>query len=133
LTLFVDTTVWSLYFRRDVTPQSPEIIALRQTLSQGAAVATGFVLQELLQGILGPRAKTTILEHFNAIHMITPSRDDHVEAAELRNHCRRTGIQVGTVDALIAQLCIARDLELLTIDNDFKHVSRKSRLRVWHP
>jgi predicted nucleic acid-binding protein len=133
LTLFVDTTVWSLYFRRDVTPRSPEIVALRQTLFQGEAVATGLVLQELLQGILGPRARTTILEHFTSIHMIVPSRDDHVEAAELRNHCRRAGVQVGTVDALIAQLCMVKDLELLTIDKDFTHVSRNSRLRVWQP
>jgi predicted nucleic acid-binding protein len=35
------------------------------------------------------------------------------------------------VDALIAQLCIAHDLVLLTTDADFRHASRHIPLRVW--
>ena len=133
MTLFVDTSVWSLFFRRDVPPELPQILALRRTLFEGAAVATGLVLQELLQGLSGPRAKAEILDHFSGIQMTVPTRADHVNAAELRNRCRRSGIQIGTVDALIAQLCIANDLTLLAMDNDFTHMSRKAPLRVWRP
>jgi predicted nucleic acid-binding protein len=131
LTLFVDTTIWSHFFRRDVQPNSPEIRALRQTLLEGGVVATGFVLQEVLQGVSGPRAKDQIVERFRTILLLVPSFTHFVEAAELRNHCRRSGIQVGTVDALIAQLCIANDLTLLSADEDFTYMARESRLRVW--
>ena len=52
-------------------------------------------------------------------------------AAEIRNTCRRAGIQVGTIDALLARLCLRHDLTLLTMDNDFKHVTRLYPLRIW--
>jgi hypothetical protein len=41
-----------------------------------------------------------------------------------RNRCRRKGVQVGTVDALIAQLCIRHELRLLTNDLDFTRVAK---------
>jgi len=56
-----------------------------------------------------------------------------VAAAELRNKCRRAGVQVGTIDALIAQLCIRHDLVLLSTDKDFKLASAHCALRVWQP
>ncbi|MBC8056354.1 MAG: hypothetical protein H7Y61_07220 [Rhizobiales bacterium] len=54
-------------------------------------------------------------------------------AAELRNTCRREGIQVGTIDALLAQLCIRHDLTLLSTDNDFKLAAPHGALRVGSP
>ena len=54
MTLFVDTSVWSLVFRRDAESAAPEVRALRHAL-EGAEtiVTTGLVLQELLQGSPG--------------------------------------------------------------------------------
>lgn len=43
----------------------------------------------------------------------------------------RTGIQIGTIDALLAQLCIHHDLTLLTRDKDFVPVAERSTLRLW--
>ena len=58
-------------------------------------------------------------------------RDDDIDAAELRNRCRRAGIQIGTIDALLAQLCIGHDLTMLTTDGDFRRVAKQSVLKVW--
>ena len=63
--------------------------------------------------------------------MLSPTRETHFAAAELRNHCRRNGVQAGTVDALIAQLCIENELTLLTSDQDFGHIARFSNLELW--
>ena len=49
----------------------------------------------------------------------------------LRNRCRQAGIQIGTIDALLAQLCIARELTMLTADADFQRIAGQSPLRVW--
>jgi predicted nucleic acid-binding protein len=49
----------------------------------------------------------------------------------LRNTCRRAGVQIGTVDALIAQLCIRHGLTLLTTDLDFTHAAKHCDLKVW--
>jgi hypothetical protein len=60
-----------------------------------------------------------------------PHRGDHVAAADLRNACRRRGVQIGTIDALLAQLCIRHGLVMLTTDRDFHRVAELSRLRLW--
>ena len=132
MTLLVDTSVWSLAFRRDSLAPSAEVDALRGALEGGEpTVITGLILQELLQGFSGPRDRSRIIDHFGALPLISPDRQDHIDAAELRNRCRRAGAQVGTIDAVIAQLCIRHDLTLLTTDNDFARVAAHANLRIW--
>ena len=132
MTFFVDTSVWSLALRRDGSLSAPEVIALRNALEGGVAVVTtGLVLQELLQGFAGPRARSEIIERFGALPLLSPDRQDHIEAAELRNRCRRAGVQIGTIDAIIAQICLRHDLTLLTTDNDFTGIAKHSALRLW--
>ena len=134
MTLLVDTSVWSLALRRDEQAEQPEVNALKEALAgSDVVVITGLVLQELLQGFSGPKAASTIVERLSALALIQPDRADHIAAAELRNMCRRGGVQIGTVDALIAQLCIANDLTLLSTDLDFKHVSKHCKLKLWLP
>ncbi len=134
MTLFVDTSVWSLALRRDTAPEGPEVQRLREALGGGEAIyTTGIVLQELLQGFRGPKAKARIVERFGALAMIVPVRDDYIDAAELRNKCRRHGIQVGTIDALFAQLCIRHKLIMLATDLDFGHMTKWTSLQLWCP
>jgi predicted nucleic acid-binding protein len=132
VTLFVDTSVWSLALRRDQVSTAPEVRVLRDALEGGETiVVTGLVLQELLQGFSGPRARKDIIDRFSALPLLAPNRLDHIDAAELRNRSRRAGLQIGTIDAVIAQLCIRHDLTLLTTDNDFVLAARHCALRVW--
>jgi predicted nucleic acid-binding protein len=132
LSLFVDTSVWSLALRRDAPSDAPEVRELQRALGAGeTVVTTGLVLQELLQGFAGPRAREQIIARFSALPFIMPDRQDHVEAAEVRNTCRRAGVQVQTIDALLAQLCIRHDLDLLTVDGDFGQIARILPLKVW--
>lgn len=132
MSLFVDTSVWSLALRRDAPEDSPEVRALMMALGAGQSIlTTGLVLQELLQGFAGPRARQAILERFSAVPLLTPDRGDHIEAATLRNTSRRAGVQIGTIDALIAQLCIRHDLTLLSTDRDFERVSNHAALKLW--
>jgi len=132
--LFVDTSVWSLAFRRDVASAAAEVTALRQALEGGEIlVTTGLILQELLQGFVGPRARKDIIDRFTALPFLYPDRQDHIDAAELRNRCRRAGLQIGTIDALLAQLCVRHALTLLTADKDFTGVASQCPLRLWQP
>lgn len=132
MSLLVDTSVWSLALRRDASTDEPEVQALVEALAgSDVVVTTGLVLQELLQGFTGPKAASAIVERFSALALVQPDRDDHIAAAELRNKCRRAGVQLGTVDALIAQLCIRNGLTLLTSDQDFIHAAKHCELKVW--
>ncbi len=132
MSLFVDTSVWSLAFRRDAPAAVNEVRELVRAIEAGEELmTTGLVLQELLQGFSGPRHRTQILDRFAALPLLLPDRRDHVAAAELRNKCRRGGIQIGTIDALLAQLCLRHDLTMLTTDRDFRNLAGCCALKLW--
>lgn len=132
MSLFVDTSVWSLAFRRDAPAVVKEVRELVRAIKAGEElITTGLVLQELLQGFSGPRNRAQILDRFAALPLLVPDRRDHADAAELRNKCRRGGIQIGTIDALLAQLCLRHDLTMLTSDRDFRSIARHCALKLW--
>ena len=134
MSLLVDTSVWSLAFRRDAPASASERGELVRSIEAGEElVTTGLILQELLQGFSGPRDRVQILDRFAALPLLVPDRRDHVDAAELRNKCRRGGIQIGTIDALLAQLCLRHGLTMLTADKDFRNIAGHCALKVWAP
>ena len=129
--LLVDTSVWSLALRRDARSDVPEVgLLLRALEGESEVYTTGLVLQELLQGFSGPTARDAILTKFASLPVIVPEVKDHADAATLRNLCRRNGVQVGTIDALIASLAIRFELTLLTTDGDFEHLSRYADINL---
>ena len=132
--LFPDTSAWSLLLRRDGLPRHPAALRLETALATGEDVAgTGLVLQEVLQGFPRPATVRSIVERFVGVELVVPTRDDHLHAAEVRNRCRRHGVQLGTVDALLAALCIDRGYLMLTADEDFHRAAGHVPLLCWQP
>jgi predicted nucleic acid-binding protein len=132
VSLLVDTSVWFLAFRRDAEMLVPEVKALQHALEGADQVfTTGLVLQELLQGFAGPKARGQLIERFAALGFLQPDREDHIEAAAVRNSCRRHGVQIGTIDAVLIQLCLKNDLVLLSADNDFRSAAKHIKFRLW--
>ena len=132
MSMLVDTSVWSLALRRDAEQAAPQVAVLRAALLGADQVfTTGLVLQELLQGFAGPKARAQLVERLSALAFLQPDRGDHIEAAEVRNTCRRRGVQVGTIDALLIQLCRRHDLMLLSADQDFQAAARHVEFRLW--
>ncbi|MCC6243968.1 MAG: PIN domain-containing protein [Gemmatimonadaceae bacterium] len=132
MSLLVDTSVWSLAFRRDTDASSPAVEVLRSALDGADQVfTTGLVLQELLQGFSGPKARDQLIERFAVLAFLQPDREDHIDAAEIRNICRRNGVQIGTIDALLIQLCVRHDLILLSADHDFRSAAKHIKFRLW--
>src|ERR1700686_2438004 len=132
MSLFDDPNVWSLALRRDGSSSAPQVAALVKAIESGEPIlTTGLVLQELLQGFSAPKARQQILDRFSALPLLIPDRADHVEAAALRNTCRRHGVQIGTIDALLAQLCIRHSLSMLSSDQDFQGIANHCALRLW--
>ena len=133
MSLLVDTSVWSLAFRRSTEVAAPEVRTLLHALEGADQVfTTGLVLQELLQGFAGPKARGQLIERFAALGFIQPDREDHIQAAEVRNSCRRNGVQIGTIDAVLIQLCLKHDLVLLSSDNDFRSAAKHIKFRQWN-
>ena len=132
MSIFVDTSVWSLALHRDAPPPNPQVHWLERTLQTGEAIfTTGLVLQELVQGFTGPKAREIIVDRFTALPLVIPDRGDHIAAAELRNACRHNGVQIGTIDALYSQLCIRHELLMLSTDTGFERIAELSPLALW--
>ncbi|MBT3325370.1 MAG: PIN domain-containing protein [Gemmatimonadales bacterium] len=129
--LLVDTSVWSLAFRNNAPSTLPKIRRLAQALREGEQVfTTGLVLQELLQGFPDDEARDLILERFSVLPHVVPDGRDYVDAAELRRRLASEGLRIGTIDALLAQLCLRHDLTLLTTDLAFNRVAEMTSLSV---
>ncbi len=132
MSLLVDTSVWSLAFRRVGQQGALEVGALRAALLGADQVfTTGLVLQEVLQGFAGPKNRDELVERISVLAFLQPDKQDHIAAAGIRNSCRRRGVQIGTIDALLIQLCQRYDLTLLTTDQDFQAASQHVDVRLW--
>ena len=71
MTLLIDTSDCSLALRRDALATDPELQELKDALlGTDFVVTTGLVLQELLQGFSGPKARAQIIERFAALPLL---------------------------------------------------------------
>ena len=71
MNVLVDTSVWSLAFRRDTPPDTPEMKTLLRCLErQDILFTTGIMLQELLQGFRGPKQRERLIERLRAIQRV---------------------------------------------------------------
>jgi predicted nucleic acid-binding protein len=131
--VLADTSVWSLAYRRDTPGDHPEVAALKAFLVRGDVVSTGLIYLELLRGFTSPDSRMVLESDFDAVPFLAPRRRDYAGAADLATKCRAHGVQLATIDALIAQLAIAYDVQLLTTDSDFSHAAKHIPLDVWRP
>ncbi len=104
-----------------------------KSLASRGVITTGVVYLELLRGFTRPATRDEITSQFNDVPFIEPNRTDYASAADLSVTCRSNGVQLETVDALIAQVCIANDVTLLTADGDFTNAAQHIDLNVWEP
>ncbi len=131
--VLVDTSVWSLAFRRTaaVTPATPvtpaaaglrstsAVAVLRDLVIDGRAALMGSIRQELLSGIKSNFQFVSLRQTLSAFDDIALTRDDYQLAAEFFNTCRSRGVQGSQTDFLICAVASARKLPILTTDLDF--------------
>ena len=122
----VDTTVWSLAFRRNVPStaavakvSSPALQALRDLVADGRATLIGAIRQELLSGMKSHDQFLKLSQALAAFDDLVLSRADYELAAEFFNNCRSKGVQGSNTDFLICAAASARKLPILTTDQDF--------------
>jgi len=133
--IVVDTSVWSLAFRRRGWPNrvTPGVVKLLQKLTKEKqqVVVPGIVLQELLSGVKDPAQWERIKELMEGYPLILATKEQYIEASNISNVCRRAGVSAATIDCLIAAQCIMLNGVLLTLDDDFKRISGCCGLRLY--
>lgn len=116
--VLVDTSAWVDFLRPGDSPVDDLIPHL---VRSGHARLCGPVLCELLQGVRSPRQATRLQDLLRALSYIEDDRSDWLAAGYTLQHLRRGGITVPLSDALIATLAIRRALDVLTLDQHFRH------------
>jgi predicted nucleic acid-binding protein len=128
--LLVDTSVWSLFLRRQKRNNDDAyVVRLHYYLEGNDCIhLIGSILQELLDGIKDHKQFELLRDYLEPFPLINLDREDYIEASRLRNFCRSRGIQASPVDFLISVVCIRRNYPLLTADDDFRHIAIHSKL-----
>lgn len=128
--VLVDTSVWSLALRRRNPVSSPEADALADLIADGRAVMIGAVRQEILSGIRHIAQFDRLRYALDAFPDETVDTEDYIEAASICNRCLDAGVLTGNTDCLISAVAILRDMEVLTMDRDFHHMSSVVPVRI---
>ena len=127
--IVIDTSVWAAWFNG---VNSVEVGRLDEALERQDAGLAPVILTEVLQGFRSDRDLERARALLVRLPVLTLDVEGHVAAARLFRQLRRRGITVrGAVDCIIAQTCIAADVELLSSGRDFVAIARHSRLRLW--
>ena len=123
MNVLIDTSVWSLVYRRkalDYNQQQRRITeSVGAIISEGRAKLLGMVRQELLSGLREPAQFERLRRILQEFPDIALTQDDHVEAARMCNLCRAKGIAESHIDYLICAVASRRDWFILTLDRDF--------------
>ncbi len=127
MNVLVDTSVWSLAFRRREPEATPEVLELRELIFEGRANILGSVRQEVLSGIRSDTDFRRLRDALRAFPDVEVGTADHERAAELFNLCRRAGVQGSNTDFLICAVADRERMPILTTDRDFplfaEHIS----------
>lgn len=130
--IVLDTSVLSLVFRRAAAATThPAVRQFRRLVDDDAGLAVpGIVFQELLSGVKNPEDFKRLEEALSGFPLLLADRVAHRRAAMVRNACRSAGIAAASFDCLIAAQALIADAELFTLDADFVHVARATRLKL---
>lgn len=128
MSVIVDTSAWSLAFRRAadrLNPQEEAIVKeLTALMNDGRAKIIGLIRQELLSGIKKPAQFEQLRVQLRSFLDETLQTSDYEESAHAGNICRSKGITPSPVDILICAVAIGRGWSIFTTDPDFSTYAR---------
>ena len=127
MNVIVDTSVWSLAFRRTrATPRGDASMVeeLTELIREGRALLMGPIRQELLSGISDARQFTALRDRLRAFADVAIRELDYERAAEFSNSCRQSGVQGSHVDFLICSVAAGSGSAILSTDRDFTRYAR---------
>jgi predicted nucleic acid-binding protein len=121
MSVIVDTTIWSKYFRRKYHEQNSGIInEVAKLIENQNIVVIGPVKQELLSGISNKNIFNKLRTKMRAFIDFKIKSADYELAAEYYNNCMKKGIQGSAIDFLLCSISVRNKFKIYTEDGDFK-------------
>jgi predicted nucleic acid-binding protein len=133
MNVLVDTSVWSLAFRRDAPRGTATEGELRELIGEGRVLMIGAIRQELLSGIRTAEQFKKLRERLRAFPDLFLDEADDEEAASCFNRCRSRGVQGSNTDFLMCAVALRRGAAVLTTDGDFARFARVLQVKLHRP
>ena len=118
MSIIVDTSVWSLAFRRNQPTNDLSVDIFR------------VVRQEILSGIKYLEQYEKLKNELRAFPDLILEIEDYEVAASYFNICRQKGVQGSNTDFLLCAVASRRSYEILTTDNDFNYYSQHIPIKL---
>ena len=117
--VLVDTSVWSLAFRRR-TPGHAAVDGLRHLIGDCRVAMIGPIRQEVLSGIRETAVFERLRDRLRAFSDEAVDSADYEQAAAFFNTCRAKGLQGSNTDLLLCAVSARHRLPIMTTDADFR-------------
>jgi predicted nucleic acid-binding protein len=118
--VLVDTSIWSLVFRRQLRIVDRATIELASLIREKRAFLIGPIRQELLSGIRETLQFEAVRERLRPFPDLAIHEADYEEGALFYNRCRTAGVQGSNTDFLICAVAARLSMSILTNDRDFQ-------------
>lgn len=130
--VIVDTSVWSLAFRKKVkTENEIKLIEyLSELIRDLRVVMIGPIRQEILSGI---SEETKFIEMKEKLEIFSDwqiKTKDYELAAKYYNLCRKNGIQGSHIDYLICAVSKNSNFSIMTLDKDFQNYQKYTGIQL---
>jgi predicted nucleic acid-binding protein len=125
----IDSSLW-VDFTRGKSPLALKSMIQPWILDPRACLCEPVVF-EVLRHATG-QEQTWIGAQFETLPLLQTPAHLWRDATRLGQQCRAAGFSAGSLDLVIAALCIHYDAELITFDADYLSIARTSKLRVHH-
>ena len=129
--IIVDTSVWSLAFRRGDKRLHPCVDELSGLIHDHRVQMIGPIRQEILSGIRSKSQFYNLRRHLESFPDFPILTDDYVEAAGYFNLCRSKGVQGSNTDFLICAVSVRSEMPIYTTDKDFVSFAEHIPLRLY--
>lgn len=121
--VLIDTSVWSLAFRKkNKTEYEIKLINyVAEIVRDLRVVMIGPIRQEILSGISDEFKFSEMQNKLSIFSDWSIETEDYELAAKFYNKCRMNGIQGSHIDYLICAVAFRNNFKILTLDNDFEY------------
>jgi predicted nucleic acid-binding protein len=131
----IDTSVWSLAFRRRAGGLSSKeramVTELERLILHGQAQLMGPIRQELLSGIRDHKQFERLRERLQPFLDVPLTTDDHERAAAMFNRCMSAGVAGSDIDFLICAVAERLSAPIFTTDEDFFRYSKHLGINLY--
>ena len=123
----IDTSLW-IDFTRARSPQSLKQFIGPYILDPGAHLAEPIIFEVLRHAT--PAEHKQLLRQFETFPILPSPTDLWQIATKIGQACRREGINITSLDLLIAAIAFSNDAMLITFDDDFQNIAKTCELQV---